>query len=371
MITRRALLRLSGAAALAGCATTGAPVRRRPGLQLAPVIVSPDREIRTVVGLRPFRPSGFRVEAERLGDKLVVHNYGHGGGGVTLSWGTAELAARLVPASTRVAVLGSGAVGLATAHVLLRRGLQVTIYAASLPPDTTSDVAGAQIFPFSVFEQDALVPPFREQFLEAARLSFRAFQLLVGGAYGVRWMTNYAASGHAWNEGGLQGRQSPIRELLVDLADLPPGTHTLPRAFVRRFQTMMVEPAVYLPALLRDVRQAGGTVIVRRFTTVDELLGLPEAVIVNCTGLGAGALFGDPSLIPVKGQLHVLLPQPEVEYAILCEGAHMFARRDGILLGGTFQKGVSSLEPDLEARAAIYERHAAFFAEVGAARRSR
>src|ERR1700749_3615103 len=55
---------------------------------LPPVRVSPDREIRTVVGLRPYRPSGFVVRAEKIGDTLVVHNYGHGGSGITLSWGT-------------------------------------------------------------------------------------------------------------------------------------------------------------------------------------------------------------------------------------------------------------------------------------------
>jgi len=41
------------------------------------------------VGLRPARPL-VRLESERLGDTLVIHNYGHGGAGVTLSWGCAE-----------------------------------------------------------------------------------------------------------------------------------------------------------------------------------------------------------------------------------------------------------------------------------------
>jgi D-amino-acid oxidase len=52
---------------------------------LPPVHVAPEREIRTVVGLRPYRPSGFVVRAEKLDDTLVVHNYGHGGSGITLS----------------------------------------------------------------------------------------------------------------------------------------------------------------------------------------------------------------------------------------------------------------------------------------------
>src|SRR6185295_3921875 len=61
----------------------------------APVKVSRDRIIREVVGLRPYRDEGFVVKAERLGEKLLVHNYGHGGAGITLSWGTASLAVDL------------------------------------------------------------------------------------------------------------------------------------------------------------------------------------------------------------------------------------------------------------------------------------
>ena len=42
------------------------------------------------VGLRPFRKSGIRIERARLNDgRTVVHNYGHGGAGFTLSWGCA------------------------------------------------------------------------------------------------------------------------------------------------------------------------------------------------------------------------------------------------------------------------------------------
>jgi len=48
------------------------------------------------VGLRPFRKSGVRLEREKLGDgRTVIHNYGHGGSGFTLSWGCAEEVFRL------------------------------------------------------------------------------------------------------------------------------------------------------------------------------------------------------------------------------------------------------------------------------------
>jgi D-amino-acid oxidase len=368
--SRRELLRalaLAGAGVAAGCATLPPMVRRR---KLPPVRVSADREIRTVVGLRPYRPSGFRVAAERLGDKLVVHNYGHGGCGVTLSWGTSELAARLAlegSSARSVAVLGAGAVGLATARLLQLRGAAVTIYTAALPPDTTSNIAGAQWFPFSGYGHGALTGAFREQFLAAARFSYRWFQSLVGNDYGVRWMTNYrlddAAPAH---ETGLVGLQSPIRELIPELADLPRQEHPFAAPFVRRFDTMMVEPSVYLSAVLRDVRLAGGAVVVRRFESGAELAALAEPTIINCTGLGARILFGDEELTPMKGQLTVLLPQPEVDYAVLYDELYMFSRRDGVLLGGTHQEGVFTLEPDLAARERILDGHARLFAAVAA-----
>lgn len=49
------------------------------------------------VGLRPFRKSGVRLERDSLGDgRAVIHNYGHGGSGFTLSWGCAAEVARLI-----------------------------------------------------------------------------------------------------------------------------------------------------------------------------------------------------------------------------------------------------------------------------------
>ena len=43
------------------------------------------------VGLRPFRKSGVRLQRDRLRDgRTVIHNYGHGGSGFTLSWGCAR-----------------------------------------------------------------------------------------------------------------------------------------------------------------------------------------------------------------------------------------------------------------------------------------
>ena len=138
-----------------------APVQR----SFARVRVAPNRVIRTVTGLRPFRPSGFVVRAERADDRTIVHNYGHGGGGITLAWGSSTLAADLATAvgPRRVAVIGCGVMGLTTARLLQDRGFDATIYAKELPPDTTSNVAGGQWSPFTVFDDESATTAFRQQ----------------------------------------------------------------------------------------------------------------------------------------------------------------------------------------------------------------
>lgn len=338
-----------------------------PLLKLPKVNVQPDREIRTVVGLRPFRPSGFVVSAQKLDDKLVVHNYGHGGGGVTLSWGTGELACRKVDASGEksIAVLGCGAVGLATARLLQERGCSVIIYAKDLPPDTTSNIAGAQWFPVYVFQRGHISPDFMPRFVEAAHLANRRYQIMVGARYGIRWLPNYVLDQQPVPDGGLHSLDSPIRDLMPEMRYLEPSENPFSFPSVLQFDTMLIEPNRYLPAMMDDFHMAGGQIAVREFHSLAELQSLPERVIVNCTGLGAKALFGDEELTPVKGQLTFLLPQPEIDYCTLPpESLYMFPRSDGILLGGTHDVGVWSLTPDLEAKQRILAEHARIFREM-------
>jgi glycine/D-amino acid oxidase-like deaminating enzyme len=102
---------------------------------------------------------------------------------------------------------------------------------------------------------------------------------------------------------------------------------------------MIIEPLIYLPAMLTDVRIAGGRVVVREMKGLDEVRELWEKLVFNCTGLGAKALFGNEELTPIRGQLTFLLPQPEVSYATVYENTYVFSRGDGVLLGGTHEMG--------------------------------
>ena len=332
---------------------------------LPPVRVSADREIRSVVGLRPFRPSGFRVAREQIGTTAVVHNYGHGGGGITLSWGTSKLAADLgLPGHVGpVAVLGSGAVGLATARLAQEAGYAVTIYTKALPPETTSNIAGGQWFPASVYDPDrTLTPEFTAQFVAAARYAYRRYQIMTEARYGIRWMRNYSIANQPWGAPVDGGQFALIKDLLPEIRDLGPREHPFGSTrFVRQFDSLIVEPPMYLPSVLTDVRVAGGRVVVLELRSLEEVQALDERLVFNCTGLGARALFNDAELTPVRGQLTFLLPQPEVTYATLYENTYMFSRRDGVLLGGTHQTGDWNLQPDLATRAAILAKQADLF----------
>jgi glycine/D-amino acid oxidase-like deaminating enzyme len=338
---------------LSGCATVG--TRRIAGCTpLAPVIADESRIIRTMAGLRPYRRQGFVVRAEQLGEKRLVHNYGHGGGGITLSWGTSKLATELglQGHSGPVAVLGSGVVGLSTARLVQEAGFAVTIYAAALPPDTTSNIAGGQFHPFAVYHPGEVTPEFTAQFARALDYSWRRYQIMVGEDYGVRWLPTYVQADSP--EAKTIATFPPINRMLR------PAEHPFPVDNVLRYDTMYVETGRYLRQMIRDMQIAGGRLEVRKFATPGDIAALPESLIFNCTGLGSRDLFGDSDLHPVRGQLAILEPQPEVQYAYTGDG-YMFPRPDGIILGGTFELDQWDTTPDPAAIARILAAHKRFF----------
>lgn len=322
---------------------------------LPPVHVSRDRVIRSVVGLRPFRPSGFRVEREQIGDTAVVHNYGHGGGGISLSWGSSKLAFDLgAPGHIGpVAVLGSGVIGLTTARLLQDSGFKVTIYTKALPPDTTSNIAGGQWGPVTVFDDpDKLTQAFTDQFVFACKFAYERFQIMTSPQYGVRWMRNYVLSDDPITPRAPLAPDAKLTAshatdaLLPEIRVLKPGEHPFGDRFCRIWDGMLIEPPMLLIALLTDFRIAGGEIVLRELHSPTELQQLSQKLVFNCTGLGAKALFNDAELTPVRGQLTILVPQPEVTYATAWQDTYMFSRHDGVVLGGTHEEGNWSLEVD-------------------------
>ena len=370
--TRRRLLKaITGStllAGLGGCANITEPglnKYKRPlsrGPFFAPRITR-DRIVRVIAGLRPYRPSGFVVKREKYDDKMVIHNYGHGGGGISLSWGSSALAVRESSGLTigEAAVVGSGIMGLTTARLLQDAGWKVTIYTRDVLRHSVSNVGAGQWAPTGVFEEGVASKTFEAQYKYAARIAHHAYQNLSGANYGIRFTENYYLGNEPSKE-SYYLRELP--ELFTSVKDLKPNEHPFPVNYVTRTVTMIIEPATFLRRIRDDFQLSGGKFVIRNFINQNDVLSLKEKVIFNCTGLGAKTLFGDEELTPVKGQLVFIPPDPAIDYLTVGGGkdvTYMFPRSGEILLGGSSQEGDWSMNPEAEVTERILEDNKAIF----------
>lgn len=341
-----------GCAGLAGCASSPAIVARplRPAFQprgFAPLLTDPGRLSRITVCTRPFRAQGPRIEVETLGDKRLVHNYGHGGSGWSLSWGSAALARDLAMQGgpRPVAVIGCGALGLTTALQILRAGAQVTIYAAERTPYTRSARATGVWSPDSrIAAESAVLPDFPSRWEVMARRSWIDHHAFVGlDGDPVKFIDQYNLQAKRGGNGAVGSAPTPGRVGFVRygdrLTDLVPhsrelglGEHPFPVASARVVPQMTFNVAEYARQLTEAFLMEGGRIVQRSFNHPSELAGLAEPVVVNCAGYGARALFGDESVIPVRGQIAWLTPQPELTYALNFRAISMVPRHDGIVI---------------------------------------
>ena len=106
---------------------------------------------------------------------------------------------------------------------------------------------------------------------------------------------------------------------------LDQSEHPFPVETMARYITLYVETGRFLRQMLRDIQIAGGRIVVRKLTTIGDITALPEKLVFNCTGLGARDLIGDQELRPARGQLAVLLPQPEIQYALTGSAGYMLS----------------------------------------------
>lgn len=333
VIDRRVFL--GGLAVAAGCA-------RRAPLTVPAVRAEVDRMFRVTVCLRPFRAAGPRLDVEKVGEKIVVHNYGHGGSGWSLSWGSGAAATEKVVATgaREVAVIGCGALGLTAALQLQRAGKRVTIYAKERPPEVRSARATGSWTPDSrVALADKIGPDFPALWEKMCRASFKIYESYLGMAgTPVEWTERYMLSdgqpGPQQPGGGLEfvKLQDRVPDITPRSKELAPGTHSFPTKYARRNTGLTFNIASLSRVLMSEFFMAGGRMETVEFHEPAELAGLKEKVVVNCTGYGARALWKDESIVPVRGQIAWLLPQAEVNYGVMYKGVYILGRRDGIVV---------------------------------------
>ncbi len=367
---RRSVLTGLGGLGLSGllsaCATTAPPLSAplaapRPGFTphlIAPILMRPDRIIRITVCTRPFRAAGPRLDVEKVADTMVVHNYGHGGSGWSLSWGSSGIAARKAMALSgdaggqpTIAVIGCGALGLTSALTLQRLGARVVIYAKDRTPFTRSMRATGTWTPDSrIADADKVSADFPDLWERMAREAFATHQTYLGTegdpvVFRDRYILSNAQPGPttpakiAEDADPREIRFAEYGERLRDIVprsvQIPVEQTPFPVASARRGTGLQFNVTELAHRLMTDFLLQGGRIETREFRSPAEIAALPEKVVVNCTGYGARALWNDRTITPVRGQIAWLAPQPEVDYTVFYAGVAVVSRPDGIVVQST------------------------------------
>lgn len=320
--------------------------------------LTPDRLIDLKCCIRPLRAAGPNLGTEMVRDRLVVHNYGHGGSGWSLSWGSAEVAVgkALSVLPQRIAVVGCGIVGLTSAIVAQRAGLGVTIYARELLPRTRSFRASGSFTPGSrIALSGPAGPQFPDLWEQMARFSWKMFRTFLGlpgdpvefgDSYSVSeqpierrtWPVDpaitdsYETTGLPRQNAEFAHLDSRIRDIVPQAVPLAPEENPFATPYAQRSTNMHFNFPSYGRLLLDEFFSRGGRYVMRDFHSPREFGELPERVIIHSTGYAARDLWQDRTVIPVRGQTGWLIPQPGVNYSLRSSNMSVLSKADGLVV---------------------------------------
>ena len=401
----RGSMAVGGLVGLSACATAPrAPLTAAgPGFvrpPLVPLRLRADEIIDVKSCIRPFRPTGPNLNAEQIGDTLVIHNYGHGGSGWSLSWGSAEIAVgkAMSVAPKEIAVIGCGIVGLTAAVHAQRAGLKVTIYAREMFPRTRSVRANGSWTPDSrISLTEPAGPGFGDVWEHMARVSWKAFRSYVGlpGApvdfsdqYGLSdtpiarhreeldpaIKENYANSGMPHQSAEFGHYADRIKDIVPSTHDLAPEDNPFRGKYGRVQSQMYFNFGAYGHLLMAEFLEGGGKYEMRDFHSPADVTTLKEKVVIHSTGFAAKQLWNDKTMIPVRGQTGWLIPQPEAKYGVRYKDSNVLSKSDGVMLmyfpdmkaGDMFGVGDSSEIPDRSSIEAAIATLAPLFETKGA-----
>lgn len=360
---RRHLLKHS--LALGGLAGFGAgnavaqgrvPLMDRPPA-LAPIRAHVDRIYDIKCCIRPFRTKGPNLDVEQIGDATVVHNYGHSGAGWSLSWGSADMQVQKAMSfgPKKIAVIGSGIVGLTSALTAQRAGAQVTIYTRELFQRTRSVRANGSWTPASHMALASDAPANLGDIWERmARISWKNLRQYIGMAGNpLAFADHYYLSDTPFDAPPPPPPPSPVPipqyydlDAPRRIADFTPKMQTLtaninpfPVKYAQRTTRLFFNFSEYGHLLVSDFFAAGGKIVMRDFHSPGELAHLPEKMIINCPGYAAHDWWKDRSMVPHRGQTEWLIPQPEVHYGLTYRNIEALSKSDGVMVIDTGVRG--------------------------------
>lgn len=240
-----------------------------------------------------------------------------------------------------ITILGCGISGLSCGVKLQEAGFtNIRILSRTLPPHTTSDVAGGLWFPYKAEPISRILGWSKATFQEMMRLRAvpeagitmtRFFQLFPHNVSGDAW----------WSSAVDVYRPLSEREILAEFPHLPKGQ--FPSGFYA--EVPISEPHKHLPYLMNRFLERGGTIEIGEIESFSDISG-QNTVIVNCTGIEARKLVGDEEVFPIRGQIMVV-KNTGVNRSVTIEASnehseyatYTIARSEDVIMGGIAMVG--------------------------------
>ncbi|KAJ3373586.1 hypothetical protein GGF31_000427 [Allomyces arbusculus] len=246
-----------------------------------------------------------------------------------------------------ITVVGAGVVGLSTAVLLQAAGYHVTVIATHTP-DHYDEHAALYASPKAGAHWRSVAHPDDAKYVEIDRITLKLFQKLAKiSDTGVIPMPSFDIymDEHAeplpWFKNEVENFNMLAEDALY--ANTKWGFSYLAYTF---------NTPKYLAWMTRLFKRLGGKIAVKTLQHIDDAASPTTAAVINCTGLGARTLGGveDTNVYPTRGQI-VIVRAPHVKYTITRLGDDIFdyviPREDGlVILGGTYQEGADSMQPD-------------------------
>ncbi len=255
-----------------------------------------------------------------------------------------------------IAVIGGGVSGLTTALSLAKAGYKTTVVSKDHYSGATTSIAAAALWVPYKAEPKEKVAAWALRTLEV----FRGMQAVK--ETGVVW--------HQFSELLLPETDWPWWRDAVDdfkcnekIVELPCGKRK-----ICYYKIPIIDTGFYLKYLEQSLKALEVDFIMSELSSVDEAFAIGNTV-VNCAGIGARALVEDQDLHPARGQIVRIKRQPHhiaiVDASQEPKLAHVTPRINDTVLGGTYEDGVFSLEPDAAVTKEIIKRCQAIFPLLG------
>jgi D-amino-acid oxidase len=275
---------------------------------------------RRILCHRPMRQGAPRMEIEYKENKIIAHNYGHGGSGWTLAPGCAKYVISMLEKSpyaadltkdTPITIIGAGALGLFTAYDLVNRGYKKITIVAEKFDSLTSHNAGGLLAPVSMNnspemqkEIDRIGVEAYKFYKEIAEDNNEAFKK--GAVIVPTYFKNREESGLEPYVGKVM---QPAKDVIIDFKN--GKSHQM----VVYDDGIFIDTGIMMEHLTNYLRPKV-KFIEKKITNLKEI---ETRYVINCAGIGSKSLLNDQEMVSVQGHLIMLEHQDpkSMQYMIL------------------------------------------------------